>query len=323
MITNLLYLKCKCEFRTDSGIDFKLVNADKNYDFNVPHEAHRVFVRIENGKYIQAIQKIDNPDQIKKLKQILESRKADINGIYATIREAIYKLVRLLKEELVWVDLSDNLIKNEHYFWSLDGINWTETVIRKQGYVSVFGQGILHSKTVKVIQEMLDIGVTPLVAIDYLHHARKTPSNKYKWIYATVAAELATKEVLILINPKLKTLLGEIQSPRLDLLYGSVLEDLTGHKHPKTNELGKGASIRNKLIHNPKHPQPTTEKTIKYVSFVETTVKWLLAILHNRQYSEKGIDVRFDSAFFYRCLKEGSIPATPLTGYLSGKNKKD
>ena len=59
----------------------------------------------------------------------------------------------------------------------------------------------LRPNTVEKVQSALNHKIKPLIAMAYLHRAQKEDMSRYKWIDATIAAELAVKEVLILKKP--------------------------------------------------------------------------------------------------------------------------
>jgi hypothetical protein len=93
-----------------------------------------------------------------------------------------------------------------------------------------------------------------------------------------MAAELAIKEILVRIEPKLQVILEELPSPPLGKLYGDVLQSVASIRLTKSDleELQKGARRRNKLVHNPKSTTPTFNEAKDYIDFIENKVKWLL-----------------------------------------------
>jgi len=115
-----------------------------------------------------------------------------------------------------------------------------------------------------------------LVATSYLHQARNSDNRRYQWIYATMAAELAIKEILVRIEPKLQVILEELPSPPLQKLYGDVLESVAGVRSNSLSTLQNGARKRNQLVHNPNSPTPTFNEVNEYIDFIEDRVKWLL-----------------------------------------------
>ena len=91
-----------------------------------------------------------------------------------------------------------------------------------------------------------------------------------------MAAELAIKEILVRIEPKLQVILGALPSPPLNRLYGDVLESVAGVRSASLSRLQNGAQRRNELVHNPNSPTPTFNEVNEYIDFIEDRVKWLL-----------------------------------------------
>jgi len=57
------------------------------------------------------------------------------------------------------------------------------------------------------IQHCIDSGFEPFIALDFLYKAKIEENTKFKWIYATIAAELAIKEFIIRKEPMYEILL--------------------------------------------------------------------------------------------------------------------
>jgi len=118
------------------------------------------------------------------------------------------------------------------------------------------------------------------MALRHLHRARRESIPRYKWIDATIAAELAIKEFLIRVRPELQTLLIELPSPPLHKLYGPVLESFGYEKSPKLKEISKGAQRRNELLHRPSAEDATHEEASQYVDDIEVAIKHLFLMLY-------------------------------------------
>lgn len=90
-----------------------------------------------------------------------------------------------------------------------------------------------------------------------MHRAINEEHNpRYKWIYATTAAELAIKEFLIEYTYKngcnpIEPLLLELPSPPLYKLYGLILESYLGERSPCVTRISKGSEKRDRLLHRP------------------------------------------------------------------------
>jgi hypothetical protein len=104
--------------------------------------------------------------------------------------------------------------------------------------------------------------------------------SSFKWIDATIAAELAIKEFLIRKYPDIETLLLEVPSPPLQKLYGSVLESLTGQRSPVLKEISNGVEIRNKLVHRPTEIPIEAKEARDYVQAIETAIFHLIYLLN-------------------------------------------
>jgi hypothetical protein len=138
----------------------------------------------------------------------------------------------------------------------------------------------LNEANAEAIQQYLDGGFETFFALRHLHRAKSEHNPRYKWLEATIAAELAIKEFLIRKKPEIETLLLEVPSPPLHKLYGSVLESFTNQRSPKLKELAEGARIRNKLIHRPEKFEIKGENANKYVHDVEIAIGHLLSLLY-------------------------------------------
>jgi len=182
----------------------------------------------------------------------------------------------LLKQELHRYDLKDELIGNPYCEWSLGDNQWFSIPRGLRVDVEVTSLRNLDERLAKHLQELLLEDEEALVATSYLHQARNSMNRRYKWIYATMAAELAIKEILVRIEPKLQVIVETFPSPPLNRLYGDVLESIAGVRSTSPTKLQKGASRRNQLVHNPKSPTPTFNEAKEYVDFIEDRIKWLL-----------------------------------------------
>ncbi len=97
-------------------------------------------------------------------------------------------------------------------------------------------------------------------------------NSRARWIDATIAAELAVKEFLARIEPKLALLLFELPSPPIGKLYGKLLKEYAGEESPLRKVLEAGADRRNKLIHRPGSPDPDETEATLYVQDVQTAI---------------------------------------------------
>ena len=166
--------------------------------------------------------------------------------------------------------------------WSPDGLVWHEVWdFGLSMVVEVSVNGKLDERWQRRVQKLLDEGEEPLLAMEHLYEAYKSDGLRFKWIEATIAAELAIKEMLIRMEPKLETLLIELPSPSIGKLYGKVLESVAGEKSPRRKEMLKGAEKRNRLVHRPEQEILDHRQVVDYLDNVYTAIKHLLE-LHRR-----------------------------------------
>ncbi|WP_394172380.1 hypothetical protein [Guptibacillus hwajinpoensis] len=197
------------------------------------------------------------------------------------MRQSAFYLINLLKYSLNEDWIKDELLTLHSTFLSIDGESWNELTPISQLIIGPStSPRILTDDTANIIQSYIDRGDEPFVALKHLHRARQTIISRHIWIEATIAAELAIKEFLIRYCPDIEYLLIELPSPPLDKLYGNVLEHYIGEKYPRYNKLGKGASLRNKLIHRPEELAITNKEATQYVELVEDAIYFLLRKLH-------------------------------------------
>ncbi len=285
-MSNRLYLRYKCtlllEKRTPGSI---IVDKSlKNYSFTVSKSGQHVNMKLlQDGKTIEAESVVDffksNILQILRTNdydKLSDGEKTELSGIAHPIIEAVRQFAGLLKQELHRYDISDELIGNPYYEWSLGDNQWFSIPRKLRMDIESFSLGNLNAITARTLQELLSENEEALVATSYLHQARNSMNRRYQWIYATMAAELAIKEILVRIEPKLQVILGTLPSPPLNKLYGDVLESVAGVRSTNTSTLQKGAQKRNQLVHNPKSPTPTFDEVNEYIDFIEDRIKWLL-----------------------------------------------
>lgn len=201
-----------------------------------------------------------------------------------SLREATLPLGRAL--ERVFGLVVQELRKHEHHTlvnssveWQSDGVGWVpvappEYVVVDWSHVSYR----LSASNNGHIQRLLARGETPLAAYEYLNEAWRRHDERFAWIAATTAAELAIKEMLGRLEPTLLPLLLEVPSPPLRKLYGEVLEAVAGERSPFLSALHKGAEIRNRLVHRPDSEPPTAPEVREYLHKVRDAIEHLLVL---------------------------------------------
>jgi len=287
-MSDRLYIRGNCELLFEkTGPGSIIVDESvKNYDFSVSKSGQEVKVKLpQDGKTIEFESAVDSfkPNILQILRtndynKLSEREKAELHRITEPIHEAARQFVGLLKQELHRYDIRDELIANVHIEWSLGDNKWYPIPrgLKVDTWVSHLDN--LGDRTANHLQKLLSEGEEALIATSYVHHARNSRNSRYQWIYATIAAELAIKEILVRIEPKLRVILEELPSPPLNKLYGEVLKSVAGVKLSGSDleEIRKGARRRNELVHNPKSNTPSFKEVNKYIDFVEDKIKWLL-----------------------------------------------
>ena len=267
-----------------AGVKLFVDKSLKNYSFSVSESGQNVNMKLlQDGKTIKAESVVDsfksNIVQILRTNgydKLSDGEKTELSNITHPIREAVRRFAGLLKQELHRYDINDELIGNAHYEWSLGDNQWFLIPRELRVETELSSLGNLNTITAKSLQELLFENEEALVATSYLHQARNSRNRRYRWIYATMAAELAIKEILVRIEPKLQVILEELPSPPLQKLYGDVLESVSGVRSNSLSTLQNGARKRNQLVHNPNSPTPTLDEVDEYIYFVEGRIRWLL-----------------------------------------------
>lgn len=203
-----------------------------------------------------------------------------LSEVTSDMTRATRKVLYLIKYCFNCVRLNENLFAVKNAYWSIDKSEWKSIPRRLSITIDTYNSIGLDENTTKTIQEYIDNDFEPFLALRHLHRAREESNPRYKWIDATIAAELAIKEFLIKFEPSLKTLLLEVPSPPLDKMYGSILESYTNERSPRLKELKKGAEIRNKLIHRPEDIHIDRRQANKYVHNVQIAIYHLLTLFY-------------------------------------------
>ncbi|OCL26601.1 hypothetical protein U472_11495 [Orenia metallireducens] len=296
----LIYLKglytilgnIKSEIKT---VKFNVPNEDKD-DINVTikPEEKEIECRAKYNISDELYEALKNYKEVE-MKNLKNGFQDKILNIRSDLSNASKKVISLIKYLLYCEDLDENLISIQGVFYSVDEENWYHLPMRANISVSASLVKKLNKGNIDIIQEYLNNGIKPFLALKHLHRAKTESNPRYKWIDATIAAELAIKEFIIRYQPEIETILLELPSPPLYKLYGRILESMIGERSPKYKELNEGSSIRNKLIHRPEVQKISLDKANKYVIDVEIAIYHLLNILYpdnpiiNEFYSFRGI----------------------------------
>jgi hypothetical protein len=224
---------------------------------------------------IKLLNKNDND-----LRNFPKLRQDEISNIHSSLSEAAKNVLSLIKYHLDHREISEQFVSIKTKQWSEDGKQWKS--LPSTLSMAIEGRSIspIGSTEVELIQSALDNNITPLLAMRHLHRARLENVSHHKWIDATIAAELAVKEVLIRAQPKLKVILLEVPSPPLDKLYGVILEKYLGERSPYLNRIREGVRVRNRLVHRPDAERIDDQKAISYVQDIAKAIFHLLSLLY-------------------------------------------
>lgn len=286
-MSNQLYLRGRCEVLLGKG-DLDLINAEefrKDYAFGIAKGGQGVNMKLlKDGKTIEAEMVVNDFEpnilqilRVDEYEKLDDKQERELHKTTSPIVESMRQLVGLLKQEHSRFDISDELIGNLGIEWSLGNNEWHPTPRGLVMYLTTYGLGNVNDSTAINLQELLSENEQALLATSYLHQAMKARSSRYQWIYATIAAELAIKEILVRIEPKLEVILRTLPSPPLNKLYGDVLESVAGVKSEGLKRLQEGAERRNRLLHSLGDDAPlSVDEAHEYVHFISQRIDWLL-----------------------------------------------
>lgn len=285
-MSDRLYLRGKCTLLLEKRTPGSIIVEEtlKDYSFRISKSGQHINIKLlQDGKTIEAESVADffKPNILQILRtsdydKLNDGEKTELHNITRPIREAVRQFAGLLKQELHRYDINDELIGNPYYEWSLSDNQWYPVPRALRVDIGLSSLGNLDERVAKHLQELLSEDEEALVATSYLHQARNSMNRRYQWIYATMAAELAVKEIIVRIEPKFEVILATLPSPPLNKLYGDVLESVAGVRSTSLTTLQNGARKRNKLVHNPKSATPTFNEVNEYIDFIESRIKWLL-----------------------------------------------
>lgn len=142
------------------------------------------------------------------------------------------------------------------------------------------------------LQEALDKGYEPLLGERHLFRAYQETVPRFRWIDATIAAELAIKEALVRKCPLLN---NEIMVSRVDnwtRLYKGKMKQVFGEESPYYPAIKKGATKRNKLIHSTRSVALSEGEAMEYLHQVALAIRNLYKLLYPEwQFTESLPDI--------------------------------
>lgn len=201
------------------------------------------------------------------------------------------KLLSTIKYGLNLSLLDDNIVSRNGSFkfeYTTDYNHW-DTVNNTTKTIRSHTHYFLNSMENQV-RTYLKNDFEPFIALKHLHRAKNDDDARFKWIDATIAAELAIKEFFVRKHPMLKTMLLELPSPPLKKLYKNLLLVYAGEESPLPSRFFDDASrIRNELVHRPQDVLITIEQAEEYVAGVEKAIYHLLSLLYPEDSTIQGI----------------------------------
>ena len=205
---------------------------------------------------------------------------AEIADIHLILSDCTTRVLSLIKYYTPYMDLSEQLFAIKSRQWRVPGKEWRP--LPSSISVAFDGRTIPHfdQRTCKLIQDSLNENMVPLLGLRHLHRAKNEQLPHHKWIDATIAAELAVKEVLIRAHPELEPLILEVPSPSLGKLYGPILQAYLGERSPYLRVIKAGVEIRNRLVHKPSSERVDHQKAIDYINDIEGAIFHLLSLLY-------------------------------------------
>ncbi|MGC4073142.1 MAG: hypothetical protein QM760_11605 [Nibricoccus sp.] len=212
--------------------------------------------------------------------KLSEEEKKILRPPIEEMRQTVRRILALIKYHLLHSEIGEALscVKKEE--WRLGEEEWRPFPLTGTMTASLSANQPLNEATRNLIQQSLTAEILPLTAMRHLHRAKHEDQPHHKWIDATIAAELAVKEVLCRANPAVEQLLIELPSPPIYKLYGPLLKHYLGEKSPFLNELKEGQERRNKLVHRPSAESVGLKEAKQYVTNVEAAIFHLLSLLY-------------------------------------------
>lgn len=212
--------------------------------------------------------------------RLSDTTRAAMDGPLNEIRRSVRDLLALVKYHLRHFYLREGSysVKSESWCSASGQLREIPTTI-SLSHDDLSNQP-LNEKTHDAVQAALTAGVLPLVAMRHLHRAKHESQPHHKWIDATIAAELAVKEVLCRAHPAMECMLIEMPSPPFSKMYGPLLRHYLGEESPFRKKLISGQERRNALVHRPGALVIDQQEANDYVAIVEGAIFHLLSLLY-------------------------------------------
>lgn len=228
------------------------------------------------GDVIAELEKLERFDGDK----LSDTAQLILDAALGEIQKTVTDLLSLVKYHLRHFDVREEFYSVKSQSWRASTGNWREIPTTFSISHDDFSNQPLDARTFEAVQNALTAGTNPLAAMRHLHRAKLESQPHHKWIDATIAAELAVKEVLCRAHPSMEALLIEVQSPPFSKMYGKLLKQYLGEESPFRAKLIKGQERRNELVHRPNAVDIDRQEANDYVSVVEAAIFHMLALLY-------------------------------------------
>ncbi len=263
--------------------------------FNNTQKAELLFYN--DKKVVVTLQKELSENQLTYIKaQTVDFNKDNEKNIKGDLDQIATKFLRLIKFIFTHTEIKETLFQRNICEYCIDGTQWHIIPNRSEHYYRAFSiEMSLGDNQISWLQLFLDKEIEPFMGLHFLHNAMNSRDEvKYRWINATIAAELCIKEFFVKYaknkDVNLDNFLLDMPSPSIEKMYGTILEDFTGEKSIKLKDLEDGMKIRNKLVHRyliDENIIPTIQKCDLYIKNVEIAIYQLLALLYkDNQYMQ-------------------------------------
>lgn len=252
------------------------IKAEVTVDFS----SEILSVRIDEFQISEGLSDRFRNDFSVRLTDYSEEHQSEIGTISSFCTNTARRILSFIKYHLQYFDISEKLFSIKSRKWKFSDSEWKAIPMEIHASYDFRNVPKFDDRTVNNIQNALDQEWEPLLALRHLHRAKNETIAHYKWIDATIAAELAIKEALIRCKPDLEVLLLEVPAPPLHKLYGIILETYLGERSPYLKIISKGVETRNRLVHRPTYEKVNDQEAIDYVNNIEKVIVHLMWLLY-------------------------------------------
>ena len=287
-----MLIQLKCCYTLLGSMNLSKQSEDK-YTFTVPSQFGKdVIIEVSpKEKCIDSYGEKDITDNLREalLTDVHEGRllsselQSELSGLTTHIADATRDVLSTLKYCLNHYEIKENLLAVRDEYWLANEADWKRLPALYDSSMDVITIYPIDSKTATLVQNNINKGIEPFVALRHLQRARTETIPRYKWIDAAIAAELAIKQYLLIKDPsRFEERFKTSQSPSIDELYDKYLKEYSDKKEasPVLEQLKNGAKIRNDLLHYRRRVNIDPQDAINYVLDVERAIYHLLTLLY-------------------------------------------